>query len=141
MRKKLQKIGFEVQKKHPYWIVRSSEHTFCVLSMRVSSHRQLLIQDGKWMWLKHLLRYGQIDGVIDNSNFVSFSKETTEMIKVLCIKGKDVPIYIQTRGMHRRFLQLTDKVNTVHIMNDFELLSFLQHYPFAEEIHEIVLDV
>ena len=140
LKKQLQKNGFHIKKKSKRWIVQNSENTFCILMMHIPTHRQVLIQDGKWMWIKHLLRYGQIEGKLDNSKFTTFAKETLEMIKILCIKGKDVPLYIQTKGMHRRFVQLTDRINSVHIINEFELLSFLLYYPFDNKIEDIQLE-
>lgn len=129
LKQKLRKNGFQIQKARHGFKLRKDDMEFLVWTMRIENHRQVLIRRGKWMWFKHIIRYGEIEGDLDNSTFLQLSSLNMPETKILLIKGKDVPLFVQTEGVHKCFLLPEDSINGVHIMNQKELLPFLEHYP------------
>lgn len=69
---------------------------------------------------------------MDTTKFLKFKQLKRPEAKLLIIKGKDVPIFIQTEGVHKRFLLPEDTINGIHIMNENALIDFLDHYPGEE---------
>lgn len=129
LKQNLRKKGFQIQKVKNGFMLAKNDMEFLVWTIRIENHRQVLIRRGKWIWIKHIIRYGEVEGDLDNSTFIQLLSLKVPETKILLLKGKDVPLFVQTEGVHKCFLLPEDSINGVHIMNHKELLTFLENYP------------